>query len=146
MSLGSRIKERREELQISRYELATKTGVTLSAISNYENGVSSPRTDTLIKLCSILVCDTNYLYQDDIISCDPHDVTPSEMVLIQKYRTLDSYGRDISELVLEKECSRVSDMRSRLEHYASLFKASHEHSEFPNNNGGENKDSTPWQN
>lgn len=146
MSLGSRIKERREELQISRYELATKTGVTLSAISNYENGVSSPRTDTLIKLCSILVCDTNYLYQDDIISCDPHDVTPSEMVLIQKYRTLDSYGRDIIELVLEKECSRVSDMRSRLEHYASLFKASHEHSEFPNNNGRENKDSTPWQN
>lgn len=134
MSLGSRIKERRERLKISRSELANKIGITLSAISNYENGVSSPRTDTLIKLCSVLDCDTNYLYQDDIISCGPHYVTPSEIVLIQKYRTLDSYGKDIIELILEKEFSRVSNMRSRLEHYASLLKTSHEQSEFLNNN------------
>lgn len=42
MSINSRIKEIREELEMSRQELADKIGVTPSAIANYENGVSSP--------------------------------------------------------------------------------------------------------
>ena len=39
MSLNSRIKERREELGMTRNELSELIGVTPSAIANYENGV-----------------------------------------------------------------------------------------------------------
>lgn len=36
MSLNSRIKERREDLKLTRIELANLIGVTPSAIANYE--------------------------------------------------------------------------------------------------------------
>lgn len=66
MSVGSRIKELRESKGISRSELADKIGVTIGAISNYENEVSSPKEPILFKLMEILGCDANYLFQDSI--------------------------------------------------------------------------------
>ena len=42
MSVGSRIRELRESKDISRSELAEAIGVTVGAVSNYENEVSSP--------------------------------------------------------------------------------------------------------
>ena len=50
MSINSRIKERREELGLSRNDLADIIGVTPSAIANYENGVSSPKILSLIHI------------------------------------------------------------------------------------------------
>ena len=43
MSVGSRIRELRESKDISRSELAEAIGVTVGAVSNYENEVSSPK-------------------------------------------------------------------------------------------------------
>ena len=68
MSLNSRIKERREELGMTRNELSELIGVTPSAIANYENGVSYPKVELLFKLFDALKCDANYLYQDDMQS------------------------------------------------------------------------------
>lgn len=64
MSLGSRMKKRREELHISRTELAVKIGVIPSAIANYENEISSPRPEYMCRLFYALQCDANYLLQD----------------------------------------------------------------------------------
>ena len=44
MSVGSRIKEKREELRITQQELADKINCTKAAISNYEKNVSVPKT------------------------------------------------------------------------------------------------------
>jgi transcriptional regulator with XRE-family HTH domain len=43
MSFGKQMRLRREELHLSRAALAEELGVSPSAISNYENGVSSPK-------------------------------------------------------------------------------------------------------
>ena len=64
MSLGSQMKERREELHVSRAELAAKIGVTPSAIANYENEISSPRPEYMYRLFNSLKCDVTYLLQD----------------------------------------------------------------------------------
>ena len=45
MSFGQRLRERRKELGISQGELAKALGVSLSAISNYENGQNAMRED-----------------------------------------------------------------------------------------------------
>lgn len=66
MSIGSRIKERREELGITQVELAALIGVSKGSIGNYECGVSAPNEKILYKLFTALKCDANYLYQDDI--------------------------------------------------------------------------------
>ena len=50
MSFGERIKFRRGELKLSRGELAGRLGVSPSAVSNYENGLSFPKEDVMLRL------------------------------------------------------------------------------------------------
>ena len=66
MSIGSRIKQRRDELGITQPMLASMVGVSKGSIGNYESGVSSPNEPILIKLFEALQCDANFLYQDYI--------------------------------------------------------------------------------
>lgn len=66
MSVGSRVKELRESKGMSRSELADRIGVTIGAISNYENEVSFPKEPILFRLMGVLGCDANYLFQDSI--------------------------------------------------------------------------------
>ena len=50
MGFGERMQQRREELGLSRTDLAKRLGVSLSAVSNYELGVSFPKAEVLLRL------------------------------------------------------------------------------------------------
>ena len=106
MSINSRIKERREALNMSRAELAEKIGVTPSAIANYENEISSPKIEVMFKIFTALKCDANYLYQDGMGSNYPMKVSYDEYQHIEKYRNLDSHGKEMIDFALEKEWER----------------------------------------
>ena len=108
MSFNSRIKERREQLHLTRNELAEKIGVTQSAISNYENAISSPKVELLYKLFDALKCDANYLYQDEMNALVYENTgTPEEFEnIIKKYRDLDSHGKEMVDFTLLKEWER----------------------------------------
>lgn len=110
MSFGTRLKERREFLGLSRSGLALKLGVTASAIGNYENGVSSPKLDILYKIFSVLDVEPNYLWQDDFqTSSGLFVVSFPEQAYIKKYRILDDHGKKMVNMVLEEEYSRYID-------------------------------------
>ena len=66
MSIGTRIKERREELGITQSELAFRLGISKGAVGNYETDANSPKASVMYKIFDILQCDANYLYQDEI--------------------------------------------------------------------------------
>ena len=93
MTFGARCRARREELGMSRAQLAAVLGVSLSAISNYETGVSFPKENLLLRLFDALQTDPNTLFQDhyrggkDILS-------RSERTLIQRCRALSPKGRE----------------------------------------------------
>ncbi len=106
MSINSRIKERREALNMSRVELAEKIGVTPSAIANYENEISSPKIEIMYKIFNVLKCDANYLYQDEMSTNYPMKVSYKEYERIEKYRSLDSHGKEMVDFVLETEYKR----------------------------------------
>lgn len=107
MSIGSRIKELRETKGISRNEFASMLGVTVGAISNYENDVSSPKEPILFKIIETLNCDANYLFQDVVkIKSQQNDVTLSEYEHIKKYRDLDDHGKKMVDFTLQNEWER----------------------------------------
>lgn len=54
MNIGASIKEIRTKAGISQQDLATKAGVSQTALSQIENGVKSPNTKTLEKICEAL--------------------------------------------------------------------------------------------
>lgn len=115
MSVGSRIRELRESKDISRSELAEAIGVTVSAVSNYENEVSFPKEPILFKIMKALKCDANYLFQDSI-NFPNMDLTVSvaERDLIKKYRDLDSFGQETVSYILNRESERVKNIQKIL--------------------------------
>lgn len=59
--LGDRIKKERENLNLTRNDLANKLGVSYSAIAMYEQGNREPNNELTIKLCQIFNCSVDYL-------------------------------------------------------------------------------------
>ena len=106
MSIGSRIKERREEINITQEELARLLGVSKGAIGNYESGFSYPKIENMTKLFEVLKTDANYLFQDSINDMEEEKLTFNERQYIKKYRTLDEYGKEAVDNVLDVEHRR----------------------------------------
>lgn len=107
MGFQDRLKEQRENIGMSRTELADILGVTPAAIGNYENGISTPKADILFKVFDALKCDANYLFQDEMNDIDkPFIISFKEKKHIKKYRSLDEHGTTIVDLVLNEEYSR----------------------------------------
>lgn len=52
----------RKKLNMSQKELADKLGVTQGAISQWENGITSPRIEKLIELAKLLGCSIDDLF------------------------------------------------------------------------------------
>ena len=107
MSIGSRIKQRREELGLTQPQLAKMIGVSKGSIGNYESEISCPNENILIKLFSALDCDANYLYYDDITKSE-EQLDSKEKSLIKKYRTLDPYVQKAVTSVLDIEFERCT--------------------------------------
>lgn len=62
MTIGDKIRIRREELGFSQVDLAKLIGVTQGSIGNYENGVSNPKMELIPALLKALDVDANYLF------------------------------------------------------------------------------------
>ena len=103
MSFGERLRTRREELALSRAELAEKLGVTRSAIGNYETGVSFPKEDILLRLFDCLQVDPNYLYGDSFRSTSQR-LTHQEQRLLEQYRSLPASGREAVRTLVQSLC------------------------------------------
>jgi len=52
--LGSRIRQWRQRRHLSQSELAERSGVTQSTLSNYENGKREPAVSILIHIAEVL--------------------------------------------------------------------------------------------
>ena len=104
MSFGERMRERREQLKISRKELAEALGVSTSAIGNYETGISAPKEDVLLRLFDCLHTDPNTLYRDHFQG-GGSVLTQEEQSFLDRYRGLSAVGRDTLRSVLNALCA-----------------------------------------
>lgn len=107
MGIGKRIKEARLNLSLTQEDLAHLLGVTKGAVANYENETSHPKEPVMYKLIEVLKVDANYLFQDVVnIPKKVNDVTFAEYEHIKKYRDLDAHGKDMVDIVLDREYTR----------------------------------------
>ena len=100
MALGDRIRARREELSLTRPQLADRLGVTPSTVSNYETGVSFPKEEVMLRLFDCLETDPNTLFQDSFRGGE-QVLTQGEHQLLNRYRDLSPLGRESVRAVLE---------------------------------------------
>lgn len=109
MSFGKQMRLRREELGLSRNTLAEELGVSSSAISNYENDLSSPKGEILLRLFDALQVEPNYLYRDSFRSAG-FVCTPKERELIEKCRSLSPIGCRTVHAVVDALCEYRNEL------------------------------------
>lgn len=112
MGIGSKLRERRQELNLSRSQLAEKIHVTPSAIANYENGISYPKPDILISLITVLEVDANYFYQDYLSGAKlrtqyGQELTEEELFSVEKYKLLPLPSKRLVLGLINEEYKRV---------------------------------------
>ena len=100
MSFGQRLRSRRKDLGMSQGELAKALGVSLSAVSNYENGLNTMREDVLLRLFKVLDIDPNYLSQDSLPG-NSFSCSVDEEALVRKYRSLHTAGQQAVHAVVD---------------------------------------------
>ncbi len=114
MGVGKRIKEARNALGMTQEDLAKLLGVTKGAVANYENETSHPKEPVMYKMFDALNVDANYLFQDVVnIPKKVNDVTFSEFEHIKKYRSLDDFGKETIDIVIDRESKRVASLQNR---------------------------------
>ncbi len=62
--LGKKIKIARIELDLTQTGLAKKIGAKQKSISRYENGISSPSIETLVKVAKVLKKPAGYFLDE----------------------------------------------------------------------------------
>lgn len=102
MSMGERIRERREALGMTRADLADALGVSRSAVGNYELDISAPKEEVLLRLFRVLDMEPNFLFQD---SFPIPTASPEERRLMEKYRSLSRAGRETAHTMLGALCA-----------------------------------------
>lgn len=84
MSIGKRIKEKREEYGMFQEDLAKRLNVTSAAISSWERDRTEPNMGMVNKLCNVLNCDVEWLV---------YGTAPSEKLAIEEQFFLEAYRR-----------------------------------------------------
>ncbi len=105
--IGDKIRERRLELSLTQVQLAMLTGIKKNTISNYENNISSPNEENILKLMEALKCDANYIFEWN--ESEDINLSVSERKNIKKYRTLDEHGKKVVDKILDIEYERCCD-------------------------------------
>ena len=58
---AERLKDLREERNITQYELAKQTGISAACINRWEKTLRLPNIDSIIILCKFFNCSADYL-------------------------------------------------------------------------------------
>lgn len=108
MSFIDRLKAARLSKGLTQEYLAREIGVAKSTYTGYEKGNSEPSMLMLQRLMRVLEVDANYLFQDMMTVREDTRATPEEMEkLIKRYRRLDAHGKEMADVVLERETARL---------------------------------------
>lgn len=105
-----RLKEARMAAGMTQAQLAKEVGVAKSTLAGYETGNSEPDLAKMEKIMEALHVDANYLWQDEANDKGgfANRLSYEELNLLQKYRSLDEWGKraiDAIMLVEEQRCS-----------------------------------------
>lgn len=97
-----------QERQMKPVDLAIKAGFSKASISQYLSGRVKPTSDRLYILAKALNVDPAWLlgYDVPMEQADTFAPTQSEIRMIRKFRTLDSYSKRTIEMMIDRECER----------------------------------------
>lgn len=106
MALSDRIKEARKAKGFTQEELGELIGVAKTTVAGYEKN-REPTAAKVGEIADALGVDVNFLFQDETSRISASHLTAAELEHLKKYRSLDSHGKKMVNLVLEEEAARM---------------------------------------
>ncbi|MBQ6455678.1 MAG: helix-turn-helix transcriptional regulator [Mogibacterium sp.] len=116
--MSTRIKELRQEKQMTLLEVAKRLGVSESTVQRYESGaISNLKYETIISLSSLFGVDPCYLMGWDVSASGSSisiEVSSEERRLVEMYRSLNIVGRrkaleSVEDLTQIEKYIKISD-------------------------------------
>ena len=104
MTFNQYINRRRKELGMTVDELVERSGLPKGTVSKITSGINAnPKLTTIEAICRALMCSV-----DDAMGLAPAAsiFSYSEIEKINKYRSLDKYGKDVMDSILDIEYER----------------------------------------
>ncbi len=105
-----RIKQIKSERKITNDRLSEMTGIPLGTLAKILAGISdSPKLANVVAICAALECSVDYILTGIPENTNNYTLEDREITLIENFRSLDHYGRELVTLVMSKEAERVMD-------------------------------------
>ena len=108
-----KLRELREQAGMNKKEFSEFLGVKYTTYNGYETGAREPGSDFLKLVSAKFDVSIDYLLglQDKKEILHQYSLRSSEYSKIEKYRSLDRYGQEIVDLVLDKEYERCQEQK-----------------------------------
>ena len=104
-----RIKLLKAQKKITNEQLASLTGIPLGTLSKLLAGMNdSPKLSNIIAICGALDCSVEYIVSGTPENTHNYTLSAEEISLVEDYRKLDAWGKDLVQTVLAKNAERVS--------------------------------------
>ncbi len=107
--IKDKLKEVRERTGMNKKEFAEYIGIKYTTYNNYETGAREPDSEFLIRFSKKFNVSTDFILglQEDKEILYSYELKASEYDHIEKYRSLDSYGRQTVDYILDRELERI---------------------------------------
>ncbi len=104
-----RIKKLKSLRKITNDKLSEMTGIPLGTLSKLLAGISdSPKLSNIVSISRALDCSLDWLITGVPENTHNYTLEPAEITLVESYRALDEYGRDLVLTVTVKERDRTA--------------------------------------
>ena len=105
----NRIKYMKNERKMTNEQLSERTGIPLGTLSKILAGMSdSPKLSNIVAICNALDCSVEYIVSGTPENTNNYSLSGEEIRMIESWRELDSFGRDLVETVIFKEAQRAA--------------------------------------
>lgn len=113
MSFGDRLIKTRKEHGYTREALAQELGISKFTLRNYELEATEPGHTFLKLISDFFNVSVDYLMEltDEKEILHTFRLRSSEQDIIEKYRDLDDFGRETMQYVLDRETTRVKQIK-----------------------------------
>lgn len=111
--ISERLKTLRHEQKIKKSKLVSQLPLNYSTYANYESGIREPNAETLQLLARHFGVSVDYLVGASEVRRKAEDIsalTEDEHRHIAEYRKLDTHGRELVDIVINKELERVANL------------------------------------
>lgn len=104
MSFPEKLKAARAAAGLTQAQMAARMGLDKSSYCGYETGRRQPDLQKLRQIAGLLQISLDALLETG----SSGQATPKELAALRKYRMLDLHGKELVELVLDKEYARMA--------------------------------------